>query len=190
MPMDQGVHWKMERSSVFAAESLFSLRAANEKGKGLTTTHAEIEGSLLVALGTAPDQPVVFPELTMKEDRYLEWKGKQNCYANFDKLADWQSKYVDEKSTYGPLMLPKFEEGDRADNLENLWQATPEWFKLSEADQLRLNGSIGLPAEVEQLSSSAGGDALSLGPWRPRWDSARLSWSDRAPCTETEPGPG
>jgi hypothetical protein len=147
MGREQGVHWKMERSSVFTSESLFALRA---NGKGLTTTHAEIEGSLMVALPPAPEQLVQFPEM-MTEEKYLEWKGKQNCYAGFKILAEWQRKYEEVKSHYLSLTLPKFEETEKADNaLINLWQATPEWFKPSDPEQERLINGFGVPAEIEQ----------------------------------------
>ncbi len=144
MPMDQGVHWKMERSSVFTAESLFTLRSP--RGTGLTRTHARIEGCLLVAL--APRQPVVLVDAT-REDKYLEWEGRQNFYAHFDDLRDWKDQYKDpdDKSIYENMTFPKLLDEK---TVKTLWEATPQWFKPMEKTDLERLTGFGVPPDVEQ----------------------------------------
>ena len=44
-----------------------------------------------------------------KDDKYLEWEGKQNFYAHFDERRDWKEQYKDqdEKSIYENMVFPK-----------------------------------------------------------------------------------
>ena len=139
MFMDQGVHWKMVRSSIFTTKSIFALKST---GKGLTKTLAEkIEGCLLVAL--TPDQPVVLLEKDDDLKAYLDWKGEQNFYAQFEK--DWKDQYPETKSVYEKITFPKLDD----EALQSLWDVTPELLRPAEADQERLR-DFGIPPEVEQ----------------------------------------
>jgi hypothetical protein len=144
MPMNQGVRWKMERSSVFTTESVFTLHS--KAGKGLTETLADIEGCLLVSL--APRQPVV--ELGLPDEpieKYLKWDGRQNFYANFDKdsIRDWKEQYKEMNSHYKGFTFADFKD----EKLQKLWDATPDWFRPIDAEVMGLS-EFGLPAAIEK----------------------------------------
>ncbi len=143
MPMNQGVRWKMERSSVFTTQSIFALKSP--AGKGLTITHADIEGCLFASL--ALKQPIV--ELGVEEplEKYLKWKGEQNFYANYDKdsVDDWRRQAWEMKSDYGRLTFAELKD----EMIQKLWDATPDWFKPIDGEAERLS-EYGVPAVVEK----------------------------------------
>jgi hypothetical protein len=142
MPMNQGVRWKMERSSIFTTESIFALHSRT--AKGLTETQAEIDGCLIASL--VQKQPLVYLEIDPL-DKFVKWKGEQNYYANFDKdwMRYWKGLYPEMKSEFGTLALPEFKE----DMVPRMWEATPDWFKLSDADAKTVS-DYGIPALVEK----------------------------------------
>lgn len=144
-PLDQGVHWRMDQSSVFTTDSVFALRSS-QTGKGLSRTTVKLEGCLLAAL--TPEQKLV--DATKEDDiaTYLDWKCEQNFYAGFHKVRDWGDEHPESKSRHfsSILMFPKVDE----QAIQALWDATPEWFQPSELDQERLTG-FGLPPELRLL---------------------------------------
>jgi hypothetical protein len=148
MPMGQGVRWKMERTSVFTTDSIFALRS--KTGVGLTKTQADIDGCLFVSL--LPEKPIVLLDMKNGDlDKFLDWRGEQNFYANFDKenVRAWKDLFseTDAKADFGKLALPKLKLSD--ENRQPLWEAELDWFKPAEADQKRVE-SFGLPADAER----------------------------------------
>ncbi len=143
MPMNQGVRWKMKRSSIFTTDSVFALRSMF--GDVLTETHAEVEGCLLGSL--RPGKSVVNLEGDQEISEKLKWKGERNFYADFDKPNDWRDKF-ETKSELGTLTLPKLMDK----NLQSLWDAMPDWFKPADAEQERLIQGFGQSAESEKRS--------------------------------------
>ncbi len=147
MAMAQGVRWKMDRSSVFTTD--FDLRPALQGGGvGLTKTLADIDGCLFVSLKT--EKPMVLLDMAKNTelDKYLEWKGDQNFYANFDKdkVREWKDLFTEPKADFGKIGLPKLTD----DNLQSLWDAEPDWLKPGDAVELERIGGFGLPAESEK----------------------------------------
>lgn len=144
MPMTQGVHWKMERSSIFTTDSLFALRA--RVGKMLTETNATVEGCVLASLALDPAMPVVTLDREFEIANFVKWKGEQNFYANFDRLRDWKDQYPEQRSDYSKLALPRLTEK----NLHSLWEAVPDWFKAGDAAEERLLQGFGQPGDSEK----------------------------------------
>ncbi len=159
MPMDQGVHWKMTGTSVFSRKSLFALHAPTSKA--LTRTHAEIKGCLLASLALDQSVPIIALPPNVEDNKfrkYVEWKGERNFYANFDtqgnNLRDWKDKVIEvwkEKkvaemeSDFGTLTTKLTE-----DNMQALWDATPDMLKPMDAEQERMINGFGMPPELEK----------------------------------------
>lgn len=147
MPMDQGVHWTMTRTSVFTKKSLFALRS--QGAKGLTRTYADITGCLLTSL--APDQSVGVVEINKddKPGKFLEWKGKANFYANFDNMRDnmreWREQVSELDSKDGKLTIKLSE-----DAMQALWDATPDMLKAMDPEQERMIDGYGMPPDAEK----------------------------------------
>jgi serine/threonine protein kinase len=146
MPMNQGVNWTMEHSSIFTTEPLFALRSA--PGTVLTETQAKIKDCLLVSLMPEQDFVTLGMSRDVKLSKYLKWECEHNFYANFEKekLRDWETQFpeIGSKSN-GLTFSPKLnDEAKRA-----LWDATPDLFKPVDAEKLMLNG-IGIPPESEE----------------------------------------
>lgn len=155
MAMEQGVRWKMERSSVFTTDSIFALRCMT--GVGLTKTEADIKGCLFVSL--LPERPVVLLDMKNSDlGEYLGWKGEQNYYANFDKdkVSEWKSLFSETrasetKAEFGKVGLPKLND----ENRQLLWDAELDWFRPGEPERIQ---GFGLPADsaekLKQLLST------------------------------------
>ena len=120
----------------------------------MTKTHAEIAHCLLWSLG--PDRPLVKLSISDRTDepfdKYVEWSGSNNFYANFDtdKMKDWRDQYPEPTSSSGKM---RFSE-PRDDMVQKLWESIPEWFRPSEP----MNG-MGVPADVEKRLMPAPSDA-------------------------------
>ncbi len=145
MAMEQGVRWKMERSSVFTTDSIFALRSMT--GVGLTKTEAEIKNCLLVSL--LPDKPVVLLDMKNSElDKYLDWKGEQNFYANFqkDRVTEWKdlSSNSETNANFGKVGFPKLSD----ENRQLLWDAELDWFRPGGEDEVMRIQGFGLPADA------------------------------------------
>jgi serine/threonine protein kinase len=143
MPMNQGVYWKMKRSSIFTTDSVFALRY--KFGDVLTETNADVESCLLGSL--RPGKSVVNLEGDLDIREKLKWKGERNFYADFDKPNEWRDKF-ETKSELGALTLPKLTDK----NLQTLWDAMPDWFKPADAEQERVILGFGQSAEAEKRS--------------------------------------
>jgi serine/threonine protein kinase len=145
VPMSQGVRWKMERSSIYTTDSLFALRSP--AGKGLTRTQAEVDGCLFWSL--TPDKPVVaFHTITDEQlPTFLEWRGEQNFFANFDadNIREWKEQFKEMKSVYSTL---KFSDS-KDDLISKLSDATPEWFRPPLVEMERVTG-FGVPVDIEK----------------------------------------
>jgi hypothetical protein len=151
MPMELGVRWKMERSSIFTTKSVFAMHGMM---KGLTETKADVEGCLMACL--LPEIPavpaVLFDMETEKLDepeKCFKWQGTKNYFANFDavKIREWKNMdLVEGASKFGALTFPK---SDDKNMIQDIWKATPEWFRPAEAEQERIVG-FGIPADVEK----------------------------------------
>lgn len=147
MPMEQGVHWTMSKTSVFTKKSLFSLRS--QTAKSLTQTVADIKNCLLTSL--SPDQSVGVVEINKDEKpgKYLKWEGKSNFYANFDTMRDgmrdWKDQVTEMDSNHGKLTLKLTE-----DMMQTLWDATPDMLKATDPDQDKRIEGYGMPPEAEK----------------------------------------
>jgi len=147
MPMSQGVRWKMERSSIYTSDSLFVLHSRG--GKGLTKMQAELDGCLLWSL--SPEKAIAIHDMTDKIDEqlptYLDWRGEQNFYANFDaeKVRDWKEQFKETKSEYARTRFADIKD----EIIPKLWDATPEWFRPAQMDIERMAG-FGIPLDIEK----------------------------------------
>lgn len=142
MSMKQGVRWEMDHSSIFTTESVFALRS--KLGKVLTETQADVKNCLLASL--IPEQLVVNFDRDVDMGVYLKWRGEQNYYANFDKLRDWKEQFPEPTSNYGKFSLGKLTEN----NMKSLWDATPDWFRPTDAAEEKSIQGIGQPADAEK----------------------------------------
>ena len=141
LALDQGVRWKMERSSIFTTDSIFALRCMT--GVGLTRTEADIKGCLLVSL--LPEKPVVLLDMKNSElGKYLDWRGEQNFYANFDqdRVREWKDLFGETRE-FGKLGLPRLSDQNR----QVLWDAELDWFRSAEPERIQ---GAGLPADAEK----------------------------------------
>ena len=146
MPMNQGVRWKMERSSIFTTESVFALHSGT--GKVMTLTEASIDSCVMASL--APSQTIVtYDRAVVDLDKHLKWKGEQNFYANFENQRNWIDDYREPKSKYGNLTFPKLSDDRKQNPWDTLWDATPEMFAPADAEAKSLSG-IGVPMESEK----------------------------------------
>ena len=135
MPMNQGVHWKMNRSSIFTTDPIFTFHS--KAGTTLTETHAEITYCLLASL--SPERDVVEIFRDDKLSKYLRWECEHNYYANFDadKLRDWKERFPEMASDSGKVTFPKLsDEAKRA-----LWDATQDVFTPADPEQVKEYGS-------------------------------------------------
>lgn len=140
LAMDQGVRWRMERTSAFVTDSLFALRSMT--GMGLARTEADVRGCFFGSL--QPDRPVVLLDMKSSDlEKYLDWKGEGNFYANFDKDAvrEWKNLFSEARE-FGKIAFPKLTDERR----QALWDAEPDWFRPDQADLERVQ-NFGLPAE-------------------------------------------
>lgn len=140
MPMDEGVRWKMSKSSVFVTDSLFALRSKSN-GKGLSETHVDVDNCLLVS--NAPEQqPIVNldTEGTISLEKLFKWRGEKNYFANFEaaSVIEWKT-FFEPTLESGTLTFPKLND----EQLKTLWEATPEWFAYTET----ING-FGIPPQI------------------------------------------
>jgi hypothetical protein len=143
---DQGPQVELTRVSAFTREPTLSLRAF-KNGKGLGCTHVEARSCLFAGLEGRPLVYLESAELLSDEQvpRFLEWKGEQNCFANFGKLLEqektnemgsmmsldsgrWDKLFRDlTRGRYESLAVPAL--------TDYLWQATPDQFRPAEAEQ-------------------------------------------------------
>jgi hypothetical protein len=139
-----GVRWKMERTSAFTTDSIFALRSRTNNG--LAKTEADVRSCLLVSL--RPERPIVFLDMKTGElDHYLKWTGEQNFFANFDKdnVDVWQSLFGGAKTEFGKIGMPKLTEK----NMQALWDADPDWLKPTDPIEVERIQNVGIPAEIE-----------------------------------------
>jgi serine/threonine protein kinase len=145
MAMEQGVRWKMEHTSVFTTDSIFALRSMT--GVGLTKTEADIRGCLFVSL--LPERPVVLLDMKNNSElnKYLDWRGEQNFYANFDKdkVTEWKDLFRETKD-FGKLGLPRLSD----ENRQPLWDAELDWFTPGEQDEQMRIRNFGLPDDAKK----------------------------------------
>ncbi|MBI2806514.1 MAG: serine/threonine protein kinase [Planctomycetes bacterium] len=146
MPMNLGVRWKMDHSTIYTADSIFCLKSMTEKG--LTETIAEIDSCLFGSL--AADKPIVLLRTETGDDlnTFLKWKGNQNYFANFDefKIRTWKDQDRETNSSFGKLTLPNLSD----ENRQILWDATPEWFRPTAEEMKALTPNVGIPPEIEK----------------------------------------
>ncbi len=130
MPMDEGVRWKMSKTSVFVTESLFAMRSKSA-GKGLSESQVDADNCLLVSIASE-QQPIVLlaTERTINLEKLLKWRGDKNYFANFDpnSVSEWRTIY-EPSMTAGTLTFPKLSD----ELVKTIWESTPDWFVQSES---------------------------------------------------------
>ena len=147
MPMEVGVRWKMKRSSVFTAKSVFALHSM--AAKCLMETNANVENCLLASL--VPAMPAILfemnPDRPEDMDKCFKWHGTKNYFANFDvlKVGAWKASDLDMKSDTGTLTFPKLDKAMP----QKLWDATPDWFRPAETELQQIR-NFGISEEVEK----------------------------------------
>ncbi|HZZ78121.1 MAG TPA: hypothetical protein VFE62_06365, partial [Gemmataceae bacterium] len=142
-PQD-GVRWKMERTSAFTTDSIFALRSRT--ANGLARTDADVKGCLLVSL--RPERPIVLLDMKTGDlERYLKWEGDQNSYANFDKdnVDAWKNLFGGANADFGKITLPRLTEK----NMQSLWDAEPDWLRPTDQTELDRIQNVGIPADIE-----------------------------------------
>jgi serine/threonine protein kinase len=139
----------LKRSSVFAREATFLLRAA-KSGKGLGKTHVNARSCLFAALGSRPLVYLKAADVMSEnqlQSKYLAWDGEEkNCYARFDKDKLLEYERSDEPGTAMQLAVGDWTKiSEKEKNIQSaatfaalpegtFWLARPELFHPMEPE--------------------------------------------------------